>query len=92
MDDYDCPVLLGFEHVDLYTRQTALIDVDEGDGSETLDIKRMGLRPAGLKADAKTANSYVFDVFRVSGGTTHTYAFHGNLSKAVTHNAEIDPL
>jgi len=78
----------GFEHVDLYVRQTALIDVDEGQGSEALDPARMGLNSAGLRADVKTANSYVFDVFRVSGGTTHTYSFHGNLSSQVTHNLE----
>jgi hypothetical protein len=50
-------------------RQVALIDVSEG-------------RPSGLLKPAQDGkvvppNSYVFDVFRATGGKLHTYCFHG---------------
>jgi hypothetical protein len=35
------------------------------------------------------ANSYVFDVFRVAGGKTHTYNFHGAPTDAVVVNAPL---
>ncbi|MGD8238113.1 MAG: hypothetical protein PVH68_06140 [Armatimonadota bacterium] len=35
-------------------------------------------------------NSYIFDVFRVSGGDVHTHCFHGPLSDEVTSNAELE--
>ena len=60
-------------------RQVALIDVDEGRGSRDLPPEAYGRVPSGLPKDVVTPNSYVFDVFRVSGGNTHTYCFHSHL-------------
>ena len=52
------------EGVKLFRRQMALVNVDAGrEGTE----EEPGVLPS----------SYVFDVFRVSGGTMHTYCFHG---------------
>ncbi|MEO8428177.1 MAG: hypothetical protein ABI651_13790 [Verrucomicrobiota bacterium] len=50
-------------------RQIALIDVSEGRASRELKPSQ----------DAKVVppNSYVFDVFRATGGKMHTYCFHG---------------
>jgi len=62
-------------HVDLYRRTTALIDISAG-------------RPAPGKA-AVLPSLYVFDVFRVRGGTTHTYCFHGAVSDAFQVNADL---
>jgi hypothetical protein len=59
-----------------YSRQVALIDVDEGSGSKSLPPE-MTQPSAKLEPVARTANSYTFDVVRVSGGKRHTYAFHG---------------
>lgn len=69
-----------------FSRQIALVDVDEGKGSRPLDAasQKPGAR---LPAGVETANSYVFDVFRVSGGTLHTYGFHGPVSDAFETNA-----
>ena len=74
------------ESTSLYRRQVALIDVDEGTGS-------ISLPPAQQKPDAElprkvtTANSYVFDVFRVDGPAAHTYCFHGPINDDFTWNA-----
>ncbi len=68
------------EGVTLFQRQVALIDVDEGQGSQPLPIEaqKPGSKlPGG--AGILPANSYVFDVFRVAGGKTHTYCFHGTV-------------
>ena len=74
-------------HVELYQRQTALIDVDEGKGSQGLTPEQC--KPGTkLPADIVSANSYVFDVVRVAGGKRHTYCFHANLSDGVEHNIE----
>lgn len=71
--------------VTLYQRQVALLDVDEGKGSQPLAPEQC--KPgSALPTNVVTADSYVFDVFRVSGGKRHTYCFHGNRSDAVTHN------
>jgi len=52
------------ENVKLFRRQMALVDVDAG--------------REGTKEESEVLpSSYVFDVFRVSGGTMHTYCFHG---------------
>lgn len=61
----------------LFRRQIALIDVDEGSGSQPLAVE---LQKPGSKLPrgVTTANSYVFDCFRVNGGTVHTYCFHGS--------------
>lgn len=62
----------------LFRRQVALIDVDEGQGSHPLPIEAQ--KPGSkLPAGVTPANSYVFDVFRVAGGKTHTYCFHGTV-------------
>ena len=74
-------------HVKLYQRQTALLDVDEGQGSQGLTPEQC--KPGSkLSADIVSANSYVFDVVRVAGGKRHTYCFHANLSDGVKHNIE----
>ena len=70
----------------VFRRQVALIDVDEGTGSEPLSLEKQKPRSA-LKAGVVTANSYVFDVFRVSGGSQHTYCFHGPVSEDFQWNA-----
>ncbi|MBM4042293.1 MAG: hypothetical protein FJ290_27685 [Planctomycetes bacterium] len=78
------------EGTTLFRRQVALIDVDEGHGSHPLPIEAQkpgsklpggaGVPPAaGGGAGILPANSYVFDVFRVAGGKTHTYCFHGTV-------------
>lgn len=69
----------------LFRRQVALVDVDEGTGSQPLSLEQQKIR-AKLPADVVTANSYVFDVFRVSGGQTHTYCFHGPVSDELVVN------
>lgn len=66
------------EGTTLFRRQVALIDVDEGQGSQPLPIEAQ--KPGSkLPAGVTPANSYVFDVFRVAGGKTHTYCFHGTV-------------
>lgn len=47
-----------------YARQTAMIDVP-------------AVGAQGDEALIASGNSYIFDVFRVAGGKTHTYSFHG---------------
>lgn len=74
-------------NVKLNRRQVALIDVDEGTGSKPLSVEQT-LPNAKLDKGVTTANSYVFDVVRVSGGRRHTYCFHGNLSDEVKTNIE----
>jgi len=59
----------GRESVRLFRRQNALIDVDPGRPSTKA--------PPQTDADVVTPSSYVFDVFRVSGGSMHTYCYHG---------------
>ena len=70
----------------VYRRQVALIDVDEGQGAQA--IPRAQQKP-GVKrpAGATTPNSYVFDCFRIAGGRTHTYCFHGTVEDEFTWNA-----
>ena len=66
------------EGATLFRRQVALIDVDEGQGSKPLPIEAQ--KPGSkLPAGVTPANSYVFDVFRVAGGKTHTYCFHATV-------------
>jgi len=72
--------------VDLFRRQIALVDVDEGNGSEKLPPEQQ-LPTAELSGGVTTPNSYVFDVFRVGGGHRHTYCFHGPLNDDFTWNA-----
>jgi len=76
----------------LFRRQVALIDVDEGEGSKPLPIplqKPFSKLPTGVIP----ANSYIFDVFRVAGGKTHTYCFHGTVEDQFEWNvADTKPL
>jgi hypothetical protein len=62
-----------------YSRQVALLDVDEGVGSKPLPPS-LTQPTAKLDPVEKTANSYVFDVVRVDGGKQHTLSFHGPVS------------
>jgi len=71
----------------LWRRQVALIDVDEGKGSQPLSPQQTGPEPENLPRDVVTPNSYVFDVFRVRGGSRHTYCFHATTDTAVSINA-----
>jgi len=70
-----------------FERQIALVDVDEGKGSEPLpvDKQRAGSK---LTPGVEPANSYVVDFFRVSGGDLHTYAFHGPINDDFQWNAK----
>ncbi|HPD15636.1 MAG TPA: hypothetical protein PLE19_11835 [Planctomycetota bacterium] len=63
----------------LFSRQTALVDVDEGQGSKPLQVEfqKPGAR---LPAGVVTPNSYVFDVFRVAGGKLHSYCCHATVN------------
>jgi hypothetical protein len=71
----------------LFARQVALIDVDEGKGSQPLPIAQQ--RPlAPLPEGITPANSYVFDVFRVAGGKTHTHCFHGTVNDDFQWNVQ----
>ncbi len=72
--------------VQLLRRQVALVDVDEGQGSQPLSVAQQML-DAELPQDVTPANSYVFDVFRAGGGRQLTYAFHGPLNDDFTWNA-----
>ncbi len=70
----------------LYARQIALVDVDEGSGSQPLEPALM--KPGvALPKGVVTPNSYVVDFFRVSGGKMHTYCFHGPVNDAFEWNA-----
>jgi hypothetical protein len=68
------------KHVKLFRRQNALIDVDEGKPSTKT--------PPQTDPDVVTPSSYVFDVFRVSGGATHTYCYHGVVDDQFTVNVK----
>ena len=72
--------------VQLLRRQVALVDVDEGQGSQPLSLDQQ-LLDAELPRGVTTANSYVFDVFRTGGGRQLTYAFHGPLQDEFAWNA-----
>lgn len=70
----------------LFQRQVALLDVDEGRGSQRLAAEQQ--RPgSALPQEVTTPNSYVFDVFRVSGGHLHTYCFHAMVQDDFRWNA-----
>ena len=69
-----------------YERQIALIDVDEGTGSEPVPASEQVADPK-LKPGVTPGNSYVVDFFRVSGGDLHTYGFHGPINDDFQWNA-----
>jgi hypothetical protein len=75
-----------FHQVKLYRRQIALIDVDEGKGGAPTTVAQQILKDK-LPAGVVTPNSYVFDVFRVSGAKNATYCFHGPVSENFEWNA-----
>jgi len=75
----------------LARRQVALIAVDEGKGSQPLGPAAWGPRPDGLPREIVTPNSYVFDVFRVSGGSVHTYCFHSNVNDPASELGDYQP-
>lgn len=63
------------EHVRLFRRQLALVNVDDG-------------REATEDEPEILPSSYVLDVFRVSGGKMHTYCFHGCADDGFEVNAK----
>lgn len=71
----------------LFRRQTALVDVDEGRGSQPLPPEKQ-IPFAELPEGVAPANAYVFDVFRVGGGKTHTYCFHGPVDDEFVWNVD----
>ena len=75
-------------YVSLYRRQVALVDLNEGTPLEKQPSEAREFHPAfKLPAVEKTADAYVFDVFRVRGGKRHTYCFHGPEEDEFTSNA-----
>ena len=76
--------------VQLFRRQVALVDVDEGQGSQRLSVAQQML-DAELPKDVTTANSYVFDVFRVGGGRQLTYGFHLFTDEFLREPPELPP-
>lgn len=79
--------------VKLFRRYVALVDVDEGKPSAQPITPHMMLPEAKLPTDVITPSSYIFDVFRVSGGKVHTYCFHGGQNDLLETNAKnIKPL
>jgi hypothetical protein len=70
----------------LYRRQLALLDVDEGKGSEPLSVELQRPR-AKLKPGITPGSSYLFDVVRVAGGQIHSYGFHGPVNDQFEWNA-----
>jgi HEAT repeat protein len=75
----------GFENVRSNRRQVALIDAGEEPGAAALPPN--AVMGAGLPAGARTPDSYVFDVVRLSGGKRHTYNFHAALDDEFLCNA-----
>lgn len=72
--------------VSLFGRQIALIDVNQGTGSQPLPPAKQ--RPGSeLPTVEATADAYLFDVFRVGGGRQHTYCFHGPINDDFQLNA-----
>jgi hypothetical protein len=61
-------------------RDVALIDVDEGTPGAKPPEPWPYNETTQFDPAAITPNSYVFDVERVSGGSLHTYCFHGTVS------------
>jgi hypothetical protein len=72
---------------DNYSRQLALIDVDNGKPSSQPLPAKDG-PDAKFPTDVVTPNSYVVDVFRVRGGTVPSYAFHAMPDDELVTNVE----
>jgi hypothetical protein len=77
---------VGSNAAKIFRRQTALIDAREGAGAQPVSPAQQVPGPA-LPAGVTPADAYVFDVFRVGGGKTHTYCFHGPVDDEFTWNA-----
>jgi hypothetical protein len=60
-------------------RALAVANADEGRGAQQLTIAQQ-LPGAKLLQGVTPANSYVFDVVCVAGGTQHSYCFYGPLN------------
>src|SRR5262249_34588938 len=70
----------------LFARQLALVDIHEGQGSKRLNPAEQTFKtklPTGISPGA----SYVFDVFRVAGGSSHAYCFHAMVDDEFRWNA-----
>jgi hypothetical protein len=79
---YLCAQAVPLNGTRLFRRQVALVDVDEGsygpDGHSKLGPAQFSpALTSAMPTVVATPSSYVFDVFRVSGGNEHTYCFHG---------------
>lgn len=74
------------------SRQVALIDVDEGEGSAKLGPEAVGPDRQSLPNGVVTPQSYVFDVFRVNGGGAHTYCFHAGVNDLPVEGNDPQPV
>jgi len=63
-------------YVNVFRRQVALVDIDEGRPSSRVPRNMKEILDK-LDQDVTPPDSYVFDVFRVAGGRRHTWCFHG---------------
>ncbi len=70
----------------LTQRQLALIDVDEGEGSQPLPLTQQ-LPGRGLPPVARTASSYVIDINRGRANGVHRYNFHAMVDDQFEWNA-----
>jgi len=61
------------------------------DGAPPAGARLFRRNVALIDANLPAPNSYIFDVFRVAGGTIHRHCFHGPLSDEVTTNAALKP-
>jgi len=80
------------KNASLYRRRIALIDVDEGTGSQPLTPRQQALTD-DLPRRISPGNSYLVDIFRVAGGAMHSYAIHGTVNDDFQWNAlEVQPV
>jgi len=73
------------QRTDLYQRQVMLIDTAHAMKPVTLPAAQQ-LPSAKMPALAEPANSYVVDIFRVSGGKEHAYNFHAMIEDEAVWN------
>lgn len=62
----------------------------DGAPTATCPLYRRGI--ALIDVDTQPVNSYIFDVFRVAGGSNHDHCFHGPIADEVTTNAPMQPV
>lgn len=77
--------------VSLFLREVAHIGVEPGKDS-TQPLPEKITRETKLPSDITLPRSYIFDVFRVSGGRWHTWAFHGAVSDEFQVNSDMRKL